>query len=298
MYLELECKNPYSFAKTTSRLRTFEKSSYTVQNDTFIRTLTGKKGPLVVSLSAHPTRSAICVQVDGNIDPTEQTEIKRKIAKMFSTEVDLTSFYQRFDKDPLLGELVSEREGMHVVLDPTVYECLIKTIVGQQLNISFAATLLQRLIQIAGEEVETAQGLRLSVFPTPEQVASLSYEQLQQLQYNRRKAEYIIDISRQVAEGKLDLESLVDHSEEEVVETLLPLRGVGRWTVECVLLFGLGCPDLLPAADIGLRNAIKKVYQLEEQPTEEEVRRMGEAWAPYRSYMTFYLWDYLSNAPK
>ncbi len=79
------------------------------------------------------------------------------------------------------------------------------------------------------------------------------------------------------------------------METLLPLRGIGRWTVECLLLFGMGRPDLLPAADIGLRRAVQRVYGLPERPGEEEVRRIGEAWAPWRSYATFYLWDAITE---
>lgn len=126
-------------------------------------------------------------------------------------------------------------------------------------------------------------------------MARLNVEDLQKLSFNRRKAEYVIDLSRDIVEGKLDLDSLKQLPNEEVIERLVALRGVGRWTVECILLFGMGRTNLLPAADIGLRNALKKVYGLNHQPTEAEVRQWGERWSPWRSYVTFYLWDYLSN---
>nr|WP_232345494.1 DNA-3-methyladenine glycosylase [Paenactinomyces guangxiensis] len=291
--MELELKYPYSFEKTTHRLRFFEKSSYIYREGVFTRTLMGKRGPLIISISRHPAKPALCVKVEGETDPGEVEHLSERLRRMFSTEVDLTPFYRQMREDSRMGEVVRQREGMHIVLDPSVYECLVKTIIGQQLNISFAATLLKRFIQLAGEKVEFA-GEILSVFPSPEQVARLAYEDLQQLQFNRRKAEYIIDISRQVADGKLDLECMYDQSDQEVAETLLPIRGVGRWTVECVMLFGLGRPDLLPAADIGLRNAVRKVYDLAEQPIEDKVRELGEPWSPFRSYATFYLWDTLS----
>ena len=139
------------------------------------------------------------------------------------------------------------------------------------------------------------EGESVYAFPTPDRVAALSYEDLTRLQFNRRKAEYIIDISRMVAEGRLDLEGLRRRSDEEVMEILLPLRGIGRWTVECLLLFGMGRPDLLPAADIGLRKAVQKVYGLVDRPGEEEVRRIGESWTPWRSYATYYLWDAITG---
>jgi DNA-3-methyladenine glycosylase II len=91
----------------------------------------------------------------------------------------------------------------------------------------------------------------------------------------------------------LNLETLYEKSDEEIFDLLLPIRGIGRWTVECFLLFGVGRPNLLPAADIGLRNAIRNVYQLKEQPDEKTVRKMGDEWAPYCSYITLYLWDTL-----
>ncbi|MCK9906659.1 hypothetical protein MXD63_42540, partial [Frankia sp. Cpl3] len=72
---------------------------------------------------------------------------------------------------------------------------------------------------------------------------------------------------------------------------LTPLRGIGRWTVECLLMFGMGRPDLLPAADIGLRNGIHLVYQLADKPDENAIRRIGESWAPWRSYVSLYLWE-------
>lgn len=248
---------------------------------------------VVIGVSYLPKDHALHIEVNQHLTKEEQQELLTCIKHMWSTEVDLTPFYNQFTDGPL-QPIIQKRKGLHLVLDSSIYECLIKTIIGQQLNISFAATLEQRLVQLAGEEINY-KGMCLPVFPDPEKVASLCYEDLQKLQFNRRKAEYIIDISRLIVEGKLDLEGLMGCSEEEVMEKLLPLRGIGRWTVECVLLFGMGKPDLLPAADIGLRNAIAHVFELDQKPSEEEVRKLGEQWKPYRSYVTFYLWDAITE---
>lgn len=94
---------------------------------------------------------------------------------------------------------------------------------------------------------------------------------------------------------RVDFTRLENMDNDKIIENLTKLSGNGRWTVECFLLFGLGRADLLPAADIGLRNAVKKQYGLPEQPEEQKVRKIGEAWSPWRSYATFYMWESLNE---
>lgn len=297
MEFSLPLLYPYSFKCTTKRLQTFEKSSYRYQNGCFKRTIRGKHGPLLLSVRCDEEDVALKVELTGKVDDQEKELLRKKIARMFSTEVDLRPFYEQMEKDPILAPVILERKGLHFVLDPDLHECLIKTIIGQQLNVSFAAVLIHRLIELAGDEAEF-EGERWPVFPTPEQIARLRYEDLQALQFNRRKAEYIIDLARMITNGRLNLDALDDCSDEEVFKRLLPIRGIGRWTVECVMLFGLGRPDLLPAQDIGLRNAIKQVYSMKERPDEATIRKLGESWSPYASYVTFYLWDTMDALKK
>lgn len=291
--LMLKPKGIYSFQKTSHRLTRFEKTAYRQEGDVLLRTIRLAGRPLLLRLCW--AGDGLEVQTDAQLSSAEVLALDRCLRRMFSLDVDLTPFYEWIKgNDPVLYPVIQQRQGLHFVLDADPYECLMKTIVGQQLNLSFAATLIDRLVESAGETL-AEKGKTMPVFPTPEQVARLRYEDLQALQFNRRKAEYIIDISRRIVEGRLDLSRLERLSDEEVMEEMLPLRGVGRWTVECLLLFGLGRPNLLPAADIGLRNAVQLVYEHEARPGEKEIRQLGEYWQPWRSYATFYLWDRLSN---
>ncbi len=110
------------------------------------------------------------------------------------------------------------------------------------------------------------------------------------MQFSRSKAEYIVGLARAVASGELDLDALSTISEAERIERLVRLRGIGRWTAEYGSMRGYGARDSLPAADIGLRNAVTVAYRLDHQATEAEVRAMGERWTPWRAFATFYLW--------
>jgi DNA-3-methyladenine glycosylase II len=76
-------------------------------------------------------------------------------------------------------------------------------------------------------------------------------------------------------------------------EILMPLRGIGRWTVDCFLLFGLARPDVIPGQDIGIQQAIQRLYQMPQRPTADDVRHMAAQWSPWRSYATYYLWQSL-----
>ncbi|QKG83418.1 DNA-3-methyladenine glycosylase 2 family protein [Kroppenstedtia pulmonis] len=293
--LELHPVWPYSFQQTGKRLIHFEKTAYRYQNGMLYRALRINQKPLVVGFSWEDGQEPVMkLHVDRDLSDRDRDKLKKTVRQMFTMDVNLAPFYEQMKKDNRLAPIIEERRGLHMVLDSDLYECLMKTIIGQQLNVSFAAKLVDRFVKVAGDTIES-QGEQYSVFPSPEQVAMLQYEDLQALQFNRRKAEYIIDISRKVVEGTLNLESLVRLDDEEFIQKLCALRGVGRWTAECLLLFGMGRQNLLPAADIGLRNALQKVYALPAQPSEDEVRKTGQAWSPWSSYVTFYLWDYLTE---
>lgn len=289
----LECKEPYSFSLTTKRLKSI-KSFYCWHDGAVYRAFWFHDSPIVLGVRGTGQESKLIFQVHGQIPQQKKQDFIAHCQRMWSTEVDLQPLYDRWQEDKYLGPILKERRGMHLVLEPSLFECLIKTIIGQQLNLRFAATLERRLVDLAGEKIEFA-GKELLLFPKPEQIAKLDYADLRNLQFNQRKAEYIIDLSRKVASGELDLDELKNLGNEEILQKLSRLRGIGRWTVECFLLFGLGRPNLLPAADIGLKNALRKLYQWEAQPTEAEVRKIGQEWSPFESYITFYLWDYLNN---
>lgn len=136
-------------------------------------------------------------------------------------------------------------------------------------------------------------GVRVAVFPSPGQVACWSYEQLRSLSFSQWKAEYIIDFTRAVVQEDIDLDGLWRLSDDGVMESLTKLRGIERWTVACFLLFGMGRSDVFPAADIGVQNAVKHLYNLAKRPNETQMREMAHDWAPWRSYATFYLWQSL-----
>ena len=119
---------------------------------------------------------------------------------------------------------------------------------------------------------------------------ALTVDELRELQFSQRKAEYVIGVGEKVASGELNLEEIAHESDEVIIKELTKIRGIGPWTAQSFLLFGLGRPNLFPMADIGIQNAIKKLFGMEQKPTREEMERLSAAWDPYLSYASLYLW--------
>lgn len=202
----------------------------------------------------------------------------------FALNTDLEHISLHF-QDTEVAPLFQKFKGVPLVREPELYGCLVKTIIHQQLNMAFAYTLSTRFVERYGERSDGAW-----FYPSPEKTASLAAADLTELQFSRRKAEYVIDTSRQIAEGSLSLEEMETNASEDVIKKLTAVRGIGPWTAECFLLFGLGRLDLMPAKDIGIQNGLKQLLNLESKPSEEEIRKRALKWAPYESYAALYLW--------
>ncbi|MCM3585547.1 DNA-3-methyladenine glycosylase [Mesobacillus maritimus] len=245
-----------------------------------------------VPLQENTNRTVIEVKGIGNLYKPEflikgegnQQLLMERISEIFGWHTDLKKIHDHFQNTDL-KDLFRTHFGTPLVLDFDPFSCLLKCIIHQQLNLNFAFTLTQRFVQTFGHEQDGVW-----FYPEPEVVANLTVEELRELQFSRRKAEYVIGIGKLIASGKLDFHKMKQQSDEEIASELIEIRGVGPWTVQNFLMSGLGRPNLFPVADIGLQNALKKYYQLEQKPTTAEMEQMKTPWEPYLTYASLYLW--------
>jgi len=169
---------------------------------------------------------------------------------------------------------------------PDAYGALLRAIVGQQLSTKAARTIYLRVLDLFGGRT-----------PTPQQLLDAEEASLRGAGLSGRKVEYIQDLARHVLSGELELDRLDQLGDEEAIEELVAVRGLGRWTAEMFLIFHLERPDVLSGGDLGIRKAIQIEYELEEMPTPEEVVALSERWSPYRSLASLYLWESLAAVP-
>jgi len=187
--------------------------------------------------------------------------------------------------DPKLS-LVMKRIGpcrLHAVAPRDPFEALCMSIASQQLSTKAAATIFGRFCDLFPDRK-----------PTPEHVMTLSDEEIRASGFSRPKVSFIKDLAAHVLEGRLDLHGLKKHPDDEVMRQLVAVKGIGQWTAEIFLMFRLGRPDILPADDLGLMTAAQRIYGLKKRPDPKRLRKIGEAWKPYRSIAAWYLWQSLS----
>jgi DNA-3-methyladenine glycosylase II len=193
--------------------------------------------------------------------------------------------------DPVLAAIIARHPRVRLVSRGDGFTTLARSIVGQQISVKAADSVWLRLQQ------------RCPPF-TPEDVLRRRVATLRACGLSERKAEYLRDLSRHFADGRIDLPHLAGQSDEDVIERLTDIRGIGRWTAEMFLIFNLLRPDVFPLDDLGLLKAISRHY-FDGEPTagllrgsgREKVAQLGARWAPYRSVATWYLWRSLDPVP-
>jgi DNA-3-methyladenine glycosylase II len=166
------------------------------------------------------------------------------------------------------------------------YGALLRTIVGQQVSTKAARAIYNRVLDLFGGKT-----------PSPRRLLKASEEELRGAGLSGRKVEYVRDLARHVVDGELELDRLGELGDEEVIEEIVAVRGLGRWSAEMFLLFHLERPDVLSGGDLGIRKAIQIEYGLEEEPTPQETVAFAERWSPHRSLASIYLWESLAAVP-
>jgi len=160
------------------------------------------------------------------------------------------------------------------------YDVLVESIVHQQLSLKAAATIAGRVISLT-----SGPG-----YPAPGELESLSDTDLRSVGLSFPKISYLRDLASRVGDGRLDLPRLSRLDDEAVIESLTTVRGLGRWSAEMFLIFHLGCLDVLPVGDLGLRQGFQALYGLAAEPDTATIEKAAEKWRPYRSLATWYIW--------
>ncbi|MGH9627004.1 MAG: DNA-3-methyladenine glycosylase family protein [Bryobacteraceae bacterium] len=180
--------------------------------------------------------------------------------------------------DTVMGTIIEQVGPYRIKYTEPTFHSLAKSIVYQQLSGYAAATIFGRLVAATGDPVTPAAVLRLSM---PERRA---------FGLSQQKASYVADLALKTSRREIDFAGLSELADEQVIEQLTLVKGIGIWTAHMFLIFALRRPDVLPVSDLGVRTAIRKAYNLPEPPTTAEILLFGEKWRPYCSVASWYLW--------
>jgi 3-methyladenine DNA glycosylase/8-oxoguanine DNA glycosylase len=188
--------------------------------------------------------------------------------------------------DPVLARIIEVVGPCRLELrtEGTHFEALIRSIVYQQLSGKAAGTILRRFNALFPNDT-----------PTPELVLATSDETMRSVGMSRQKIGYLRDLASKVASGELPLDHVHDLSDDDLIDHLVQVKGIGRWTAQMFLMFRLGRRDVLPELDLGVQNAIKRAYRKRKRPTPKDVKKIGAKWSPHSTIACWYLWRSLEN---
>ncbi|WP_261832254.1 DNA-3-methyladenine glycosylase 2 [Leminorella grimontii] len=217
-------------------------------------------------------------------------EVHRQVMKLLGLHTDTGAFYAAAKQNPTLKRLADATPVLYVPLTATPFEALTWAIIGQQINLTFAAALRHDLIKLAGRQ---ASDDGLWIHPRPSDIAVLSPESLTRIRFSRAKANYLIDAARAIADGSFDLNSLAYGSAETAEKALCQLKGVGPWTARYTMMRGLGFADSAPVGDSGLAAALVRFYALEARPNAAQAEQLMLPFTPFRTQATAHLWETL-----
>ncbi len=257
--------------------------------------LDGNHYTCAVRLSTRPALLSLTIApeaVEATVETAPAYEAHALVVGLLGLDQDASAF-ARLARKLGLARLVAGRPELRITQTPSIYDGLLWSIIGQQINFPFACLLKRRLIERAGTPL--AGGLIAP--PAPAAVAALEPGELLPLQFSRQKADYVTTTSRLIAEGKLDLEALRTLSATRAERTLLAVRGLGPWSVNYLMMRALGFPDCVPLGDTGVTSGLQAALKLEERPDIDATRRLMAVFSPYRSLATAHLWQFNQPIP-
>jgi len=271
--------------------------------DVYTSAIALSTGPALLTLHLSPDQvRAEVTQSSTQPAPASATaaEAHALIVGLLGLDEDAAAF-ARLAKKLGLARLVAGRPELRFSQTPSVFDGLLWSIIGQQINFPFACLLKRRLVERASTPLPLAHppasATGLYAPPTPAAVAALEPSDLLPLQFSRQKADYVIQSARLVASGHLELTALRTMSATRAERTLLAVRGLGPWSVNYLLMRALGFPDCVPYGDTGVTSGLQSLLKLDERPDLDATRRLMPMFSPYRSLATAHLWQFNQPTP-
>jgi DNA-3-methyladenine glycosylase II len=292
MEFSIRPNGPFNLDLTLQRYRLFgEDAAHAYVDGVYHRVIAIAGKPWVYALRAGGSAPGSTIQVQilgGRAQAQHRAVVEAEIEHALSLNIELEPFYRWAADDSTLAELIARCYGMRPPRAPTLFETLVTSISAQQVNLAFATVTRSRLIRRFGQAM-SLDGRTFYAFPTPESLADAPLQELRDVQFSWRKAEYIVNLARLVALGELRLEEFPQLTNEAVIERIMRVKGLGRWTADWLLARGLGRGDVVAAGDLGVRKALGKFYFNGQTPSIEEVRSYAARWGAFQNLTVHYL---------
>lgn len=223
---------------------------------------------------------------------------KNYIAEWLDIDQDLKPFYKLLKKHPALAYMPLRYKGLRLIGIPDLFEALAWSIIGQQINLTFAYKLKRRVVELYGTSIEH-ESIAYHIFPSFETLARADLAELREMQFSTRKAEYLIGLAQAFADGIVSKEILLALPDSDARQAVLTnIRGIGIWTANYALMKSLKDPSSIPYGDAGLLNALIRHNIMEHKKDIAGMEQLFQAFPGWENYLVFYLWRSLAPSEK
>lgn len=285
---------PFSFERCYNALyRSDDEILYHLENGSIYRLIKLEEDYIPVLISEG--NECIAVETDYELSDAQQAALESYITQWFDLQVNLTPFYSLLSKDDRLAHLPEKLFGLRIVGIPDMFEAICWSVVGQQINLSFAHKLKRRLVELYGVKT-TWRGKTLYHFPTPEALLQLDEVYLhEQKQFSRSKLKYLKNVSEAFASGEVSIIKLTALPTFEERQALLTsIKGIGIWSANYTLMKALNQPEAIPFGDTGITQAMFNLGIINDRKDETAIRAFFQTVKGWEAYTVFYLWGSLS----
>jgi DNA-3-methyladenine glycosylase II len=294
----VEPRRPYSLALTAARYARFPEVVDLFDGIAYRRLLFAgrRRALLTVEQNGPPSRALLRASLDGDADAPAVVELARRVIGVsLGADVDVRGFYRAHRDDPVIGESIRDFPGLRPAGVPSLFEAALTAILAQQVNLKFAYDIRRELSLAYGRRARIGGGIRVA-FPEPTALADVPPRTLRTFRLSRTKAAAIHALSRAFADGQVREGEIAGLSDEDAIERLTRLHGIGRWTAEIALMRGLGRIDIFPAGDLGVVKYVARgLLDRKENAKEDEMRAFAARWAPHRTLALVYAYAELNR---
>jgi DNA-3-methyladenine glycosylase II len=283
---------PYSFGLTVHRFARFRDEIVDRVGPKRYQRLLAVDGHLVLATVADAGTTAkpllqVELRGDRKVD-LDRPEVAAQLRHILCTDLALKPFYRLAKGDELLGPIAPRFRGLKLPASPTVFESLVMAVLSQQVNLTFAYSIKKELVETFGEAWRV-NGEVHRAFPSPARFAEQQEEDLLRFRLSRAKAGTLVRLGQAFASGAITDRELISLTDDEVVERLTRIKGIGRWSADIALLRGLARIDAFPGGDLGVvKYVAQSLLGKAEKATEAEMRAFAERWRPYRGLALIY----------
>jgi DNA-3-methyladenine glycosylase II len=273
--------------------RRFDECLYRVSNTEVIKAILINGDAFLFSISENETDLVVGV-LQGKPDAAQRKALLNYITDWFDLNTNMQPFYKLLSANKGLAYMCDEFNGLRLLGIPDLFEALCWSIIGQQINLTFAYKLKRRMVEAYGRQI-IFEGTTYHLLPEPERLAQVTIPELRAMQFSDKKAEYVITVAKAFANGELSKGKLMALPDLEAKQqALTSLKGIGIWTANYALMKSLREPAIIPHGDVGLLNALENHSIIKTRTETEKIERLFKKFKGWESYLVFYLWRSLA----